>query len=95
LLEQSPIQERVPVPMDVGPDRRVSIEVPFAEAVFQPRPLSSNQNQWLVVGRNPIPHLGERMPDMSFIELDEGVGGVIHEGRENRKQKSGVRSCRI
>ena len=35
-----------------------------------------------MVGRNPIPHLRERMPDVSLIELDEVFGGVIHGGKE-------------
>ena len=88
LLEQSSIQERVPMPMNVGPDGRVSIEVPFAGTVFQPCPLSGNQYYWLVVGRNPIPHRRERMPNMGFIELDEGVGGV--HGEEERRSNGVV-----
>src|SRR5580700_10264688 len=64
--------------MDVGPDGGIAIQVPSAEAVFQPCSPSRDQNQRSVVGRNPIPHLGERMPDMSLVELDEGFGGVFH-----------------
>ena len=81
------IQDRMIVTVDVGPDRRVAVKVASAETIFQPRSAPGNQHEWLVIGRNPVVHLRERMPDMRFVELDEGVhwAGV-------RIQESGARS---
>ena len=84
LLADSPIQGPVTVSMDICPDGRVAIKVASAETVLQPCPMPRNQHQRLVVGRNPVAHLRERMPDMRFVELNEGFSGVIH-GEEMRR----------
>jgi hypothetical protein len=78
LLGDRPIQHWMAMAMDVGPDGRVGIEVPSAVTVFQPCSLAGDQHQWLVLGRNPISHRRERMPDVGLVELDEGFGGVSH-----------------
>ena len=78
------IQNLMIVSVNVGPDRRVAVQIASAETVFQPRSAPGNQHEWLVIGRNPVAHLRERMPDIGFIELDQGVGGVIHGEMEER-----------
>src|ERR1700722_18745038 len=62
------------MPMDVGPDGRVAIQVTPTETIFQPRSMSGNQHQRLVIGQYPVTHLRERMPDMRLIESDESFG---------------------
>jgi hypothetical protein len=86
LLPDRLIQDRMIVPVDVGPDRRVAIQVACAETIFQPRSAPGHQHEWLVIGCNPVAHLRERMPDMRFVELNEG----FHKP-EFRIQESGAR----
>ena len=88
LLADRAIQDRVAMSVDVGPDGRVAIQVPPAVAVFQPCSLTGNQHQWLVLRRNPISHRREGMPHVGLVELDEGLGVVIHgENSEVRIQE--------
>ena len=78
LLADRAIQGRVIVPMDIGPYGRVAIEIPLAEAVLKPRTMAGDQYERLMIGRDPIAHLGKRMPHVRFVELDESLGLVFH-----------------
>lgn len=84
------IQDRMTVAMDVRPDRRVAIEVASAETIFQPRSAPGNQHERLVIGGNPVAHLRERMPDMRFVELDQGVHWAGAGIQESGVQEAGI-----
>ena len=58
---------RVPVPVDICPDRRISVEVFAAAAVPEDRPLAFDQNDRLMLVRAPLFHLGEGMPCVRFV----------------------------
>ena len=64
LFADCAIQERVVMPMNVGPDRGVTIQVPPAETVFEPCTAPGGQEKRLVLRRNPICHLREGVPDV-------------------------------
>jgi hypothetical protein len=64
--------------MDIGPNGRVAIEITSAEAVLYPWTVAGDQNERLVIGRNPVAHLRKRMPQVRFIEADESFGVVWH-----------------
>ena len=78
LLAESAIYGRVIVPMDIGPNGRISIEITFTEAVLYPWTMTGDQYERLVIGRNPVAHLRKRMPQVCFVELDEVFGVVWH-----------------
>src|ERR1700726_3211958 len=77
-LPNRPVQGRMTMPMDVGPDGGVAIQVASADTIFQPRSLSGNQHQRLVIGQYPVTHLRERMPNVRLIKSDEGFGVKVH-----------------
>ena len=78
LLDDSAIKGRVIVPMDIGPNGRIAIEITFAQAVLYPWTMTGDQYERLVIGRNPVAHLRKRMPYMCFVELDEIFRVVWH-----------------
>src|ERR1700730_2338654 len=78
LLADSAIKGRVIVPMDIGPNGRIAIEITFAQAVLYPWTMTGDQYERLVIGRNRVSHLRKRMPHMCFVELDEIFGVVWH-----------------
>src|SRR5580692_4663676 len=78
LLADSAIKGRVIVPMDIGPNGRVAIEITSAEAVLYPWTMTGDQYERLVIERNPVAHLRKRMPHVCFVELDEVFGVVWH-----------------
>ena len=66
------VQDRMIVAMDIRPDGRITVQIASAEAVFEPRAATGDQNSRLVFGRNPVCHLCERMPDVGFVEFGAG-----------------------
>src|SRR5262249_50836903 len=76
------------VSMDVGPNRRIAIEVTLTETIFQPRTMTGHQHEGLVVRLNPVAHLRKRMPNVRFVELDEVLGIVWHESQELQEFRS-------
>ena len=72
LIPNCLIDDWMIVPMDIRPDGRIAVQVPFAEAVFEPRAATGDQNDRLVFWRNPLCHLRERMPDVRFVEFGAG-----------------------
>ncbi len=65
------------VPVQVGPDRRVSIEVLASPAVAQGRTLAGDDHQGIVFRRAPVAHLRERMPGMRLVQVDPTLG-LVH-----------------
>src|SRR5512137_732101 len=63
------INPRVIVAMEIGPYGRISIEVFAPVDVFQERAAAPDEHQRLAL--EPVTHLGERMPDVSLIELSQ------------------------
>src|ERR1700677_1880282 len=61
------IDRRMAMPVQIGPDRRIRIEIFLALGVAQDRPFSRHDHDWLAFA--PIPHLRERMPDKGPIQL--------------------------
>ena len=61
--------------VDVGPDRAVAVEVFAACRVDQPAATSFHQDEGIMPGRAPVPHLGERMPKVRLVGLPEFVRG--------------------
>ena|ERR1700749_2791666 len=53
--------------VDIGPNRGIAVEIPLAGRIPQPRSLTRNNKQWVMVGYRPFPHLGKRVPDMPFL----------------------------
>ena len=53
--------------VDIGPNRGIAVEIPLAGRIPQPGPLARSYKQRVMVGYRPLPHLGERMPDMPFL----------------------------
>jgi hypothetical protein len=82
LIADGPGDFRVPVTMDICPDRRISVDVFSAAAVPQDRPFSFDQNERLMPFRAPLHHLGERMPAMGLVQSGQGfrVPNVSHRG---------------
>jgi hypothetical protein len=79
------------MPMDIGPNRRVAIEIPFAEAILYPRTMTGDQYERLVIRRDPVAHLSKGMPQVRFVELNEIFGVVLHvrsEGTQELKYSS-------
>ena len=62
---------RVPVAVDICPDRGISVEVFAAAAVPEDRPFAFDQNDRLMLIRAPRLHLGEGMPCMRFVPLHQ------------------------
>lgn len=67
----------VTVPVDIGPDRAVSIEIFLPFGIAQGGPFSGYKNQRVMIRCTPIRHLGKRMPEVSFIEVAQ-FPGVVH-----------------
>ena len=61
------------VPVDVGPDGRVAVEVFVPVLVPQPAAFAAHQQQRLVLRRAPVAHRREGMPEVGFVE----VGGMV------------------
>jgi hypothetical protein len=61
--------------VNVGPDRTVAIEVFAAGGVDQHAAASFDQDEGIMPDRAPVPHLGERMPEVRLVGLPEFVGG--------------------
>ena len=57
--------------MNVGPDRRITVDVFAAAAVSQQRPLSFNEHDWFVISRTPPRHRGKWMPNIFLVGLNE------------------------
>ena len=69
LVTDCPVQDRMIVAMDIRPDGRITVQIASAEAVFEPRAATGDQNSRLVFGRNPVCHLREWVPDVGFVEF--------------------------
>ncbi len=64
--------------MDIGPDRRVAIQIPFAATVLYPWTMTGYQYERFMVERDPVAHLSKRMPNMRFVELDKTFSTECH-----------------
>jgi hypothetical protein len=60
------------MPVEVGPDGRIGIQVLAPVGITQHRPVSGHDYNGLTL--EPFLHLRERMPDVAMIEL----GQLIH-----------------
>ena len=70
---------RMPVAMDVRPDRGISVDVFTTMYVPKDCSLALNKDERFVLRRAPCLHLGEGMPQVSFICGEEVV--VFHVGK--------------
>ena len=68
------IDRRVAMPMNICPNRRVTVEVTPAAAIFQPRTFTRDKQQRLVTFGHPVTHLRKWMPDKRLIERHKIVG---------------------
>jgi hypothetical protein len=59
----------MPVPVNVGPNARVPIEVAPALGIDQPRTLTSNQDGGLIIVSPPPRVLGKGVPAMKLVPL--------------------------
>ena len=57
--------------VEIRPNGRVRVEIFFAVQIAQHRAFAGRDDNRLTL--QPIAHLRERMPDVSVIELGEGV----------------------
>jgi hypothetical protein len=55
------------VAVNVGPDRRIAVDVFAAPAVAQERSVALDQNQRLMTRSTPFGHISERMPDEPLV----------------------------
>ena len=74
------------VSVEVGPDRGVGIQIFPAARISQQRPLPFNDDDGFAL--EPIPHLGERVPEVAVVEFGKRVHGL-----KNRNPKSEIRSA--
>ena len=66
LLPDGPHHRRMPVPVDVRPERGNTIQIPVAFGVEEIDSLATLDHElWRI---HPVAHLGERVPEMLFVE---------------------------
>jgi hypothetical protein len=65
----------VAMPMDICPDRGISIEVTVPITVLQPGALSADKDEGFVILSAPVSHGSERVPEVRFVKPRKG-GGV-------------------
>ncbi len=79
------VDRRVGVPVDVGPDRRIAIEVFSALGIPQPTTFAADENERFVVRGAPFARAaaltGEWVPAMGLVAVDPTAGVVAHGGR--------------
>ena len=75
---------RMPVTVDVCPDRGISVEVFASAAVAKDGPLPLDQDHRFMVVGAPRFHLGERMPTVGLVQSGQGFGipNVSHRGEK-------------
>lgn len=71
LFAKGSVDRWVGVAVDVGPDRRVPIQVATTMAILEHRAFAANEDQWFVIRRAPFLIRGERVPDMTFVQSTE------------------------
>src|SRR5215467_6546590 len=65
------IDVRMVVAMDIGPDRRIAIDVFAATAIPQNCSMSLDQKERLMPWGAPFPHVGEWMPNKALVGLNQ------------------------
>ena len=63
------------MPVQIGPDGGVGIQVFASMDVFQGRALAANQHDGLAF--QPVPHLGEGVPEIFVVQFSEKMHGEI------------------
>jgi hypothetical protein len=56
------------VPVEVGPNRRITVKIPPSFRVVEPHAFATFQNKRLVIGRAPFRHRRKWMPEVRLIE---------------------------
>src|SRR5580700_2529378 len=69
LLGNRTVNPRVIMTVNVGPNGRIAVQIPLARGIPKPRSLPGDDKQRVMAGNSPFPHLGKRMPDMTFLPL--------------------------
>lgn len=70
------IDGRVIMPVDVGPNGGVTIQIALPVGIKKINAFTALDHQWLVPLSTPVRHLGKRMPEMGFVRFSG-----IHRGR--------------
>ena len=63
------VEFRVMMPVQVGPDGGVSVKVFASADVFQNRAMAADKDDGFAF--QPVPHLGEGMPEIFVIQFSE------------------------
>ena len=71
LIPDRRVDQRMPVAVDVGPDRTVAVEVFVAFEIRQDRSAARRDDERIDLGRAPVLHLREGMPEVRLVELAE------------------------
>ena len=75
LLLDRPVEGRMPVAMEIDPDGGSAVEILLPCLVNQVRPFSLLDNERLLLF--PLLHLGEGMPEVSVIPIDQLLCGRL------------------
>ena len=64
-----PVDPRMPVSVQIGPDGSIGIQVGSTVNILQHRPFTCGDDDGLAFG--PVRHLGERMPHVTTVQLSD------------------------
>src|SRR5205814_4728000 len=67
LLANCPIDPRMIMPVNICPDRRVSVDVFATTAVAQERAVPLDNHDWCMLRRAPFRHVSEGVPNKLFV----------------------------
>ena len=92
LAAQGGVDFGMGVAVEVGPDGGVGVQILAAGGVAQHGAATVNNNNRRAP--EPVPHLGEGMPDVAVIQLGEGgLGGFQQDGLEFSTESSAASIC--
>src|SRR5271168_3563644 len=82
---------RVAMPMEIGPDRGIGVEIFAAPGVTQHRPATAQDDDGFVL--QPVEHLGERVPDKGLISFCERLHSEVDSGRGLKASRARIKSA--
>ena len=67
------------VPVQIGPDGGIAVEIFATSHITEYRSLSGNDDDRLAI--EPAAHLRERVPEVRVVKLGERMHGAVQNGR--------------
>ena len=77
LTPDSCVELQVMMPVQIGPDGGVRIQIFASTDIYQDSALAANEHDGLAF--QPVPHLGEGMPEIFVVQFSEKMHGGIFE----------------